>query len=64
MHFVCVSTHGPHLNEVGEFLVPSGHNSVHLVLNFVLLRVRERHVILGEARPSLAVLQKNELYHD
>ena len=52
------------VHKVRELLVPVRHHPVHLVLDLVLLRVGEGHVVLGEPRPALPVLEENETYHD
>lgn len=53
----------PHLNEVGEFGVPSGYQTVDLVLLVSLLFVNEGDVILGQPRLACTVLQQDEPDH-
>ena len=54
---------GTHLDEVGEFGIAASDGLVYVILELVLLRVEERHVILGEPRLALPVLKKDEADH-
>ena len=49
-----------YLDSVRKLSVPRRNESVHLVLDLVLLRVLVRHVVLGHARLTLDVLNEYE----
>ena len=52
-----------HLDSVCKLRVPRRNETVHLVLDLVLLRVLVRHVVLCHARLSLDVLNEYEANH-
>lgn len=53
----------PHLQEVGHLGVAVDHQAVDVHLELALLRILQRHIVLGQPRAPLPVLQQDEAYH-